>query len=397
MSVGEIGYESARIKRISADIFEKSVENQFNLHQSVFQTRKGDLYQLFEQRSFAIVETDSIQIGPLVHSTGAQAHNLGRCLNYCLCEKSVTSNMGFEEESVNYFENKIAIVTGGASGIGRALCEELGRRGTAAVTVADINDKGAQEVASVISAGGGQAQAMHVDVSRSEDVQKLVDKVTSRHGRLDLMFNNAGITMCGEVRDVDLELWQRMLDVNLWGVIYGTTAAYRVMVKQGFGHIVNTASLDGLTPMPMATPYTAAKHAVVGLSTALRLEAANLGVKVSVACPGAVQSGIFDTATYAGVKREDVIAEISSGFKMVDAADCARAILRGVERNKAVIIDATHNRLFWWLYRLSPTLYSALMREGVKQIRALRQDPLARRNDNELLRHYTTQRGDSGR
>jgi short-subunit dehydrogenase len=203
-------------------------------------------------------------------------------------------------------------------------------------------------------------------------VQKLVDTVIARYGRLDLMFNNAGITMCGEVRDIDLELWRRMLDVNLWGIIYGTDAAYRVMVKQGFGHIVNTASLDGLMPMPMATPYTAAKHAVVGLSTALRLEAADLGVKISVACPGAVQSGILDTATYIGVKREDVITEISSGFKMVDASDCARAILRGVERNQAIIVDATHNRLFWWLYRLSPMLYSALMQEGARKIRALR-------------------------
>jgi short-subunit dehydrogenase len=168
---------------------------------------------------------------------------------------------------------------------------------------------------------------------------------------------------------MELADWQRMIDVNLWGVIYGTTAAYKVMLSQGYGHIVNTSSLDGLMPMPMATPYTAAKHAVVGLSTTLRLEAAKLGVKVSVACPGAVKTDILDGATFVGVRREGAIEEISA-FKMMEAGDCARAILLGVKRNQAVILDgAIHNRLFWWLHRLSPTLYAALMQVGVSEIR----------------------------
>lgn len=272
---------------------------------------------------------------------------------------------------MSYFENKVAIVTGGASGIGRALCEELGRRGAAAIVVADINAEGAQEVA----AAHRRAQAMHVDVSREGDVQALVDETISQHGRLDLMFNNAGVAICGEVRDLTLDHWQRVLDVNLWGVIYGTTAAYRVMVGQGFGHIVNVASLDGLAPMPLAVPYTAAKHAVVGLSTALRIEAAKLGVKVSVVCPGTVQTNILDTAAFVGIKREEAIAEMQSGFKMADPADCARAILRGVERNRAIIIDTRLNRLFWQLYRISPSLYAALMQKGVGQMRPLREEP----------------------
>jgi NAD(P)-dependent dehydrogenase (short-subunit alcohol dehydrogenase family) len=275
---------------------------------------------------------------------------------------------------MNYFENKVAIVTGGASGIGRALCEELGRRGAAAVIVADINAEGAQEVA----AANGRAQAVHVDVSRERDVRELVNRAASLHGRLDLMFNNAGVAICGEVRDLALDHWRRLLDVNLWGVIYGTTAAYQVMVDQGFGHIVNVASLDGLAPMPLATPYTAAKHAVVGLSTALRIEGAELGVKVSVACPGTVQTNILDTTTFVGIKREEAIAEMRSGFKMADPTDCARAILRGVERNQPIIVDTRLNRLFWQLYRLSPSLYAALMRKGVEQMRPLREEPMTK-------------------
>jgi short-subunit dehydrogenase len=202
-----------------------------------------------------------------------------------------------------------------------------------------------------------------------EDIQKVVDGTLSGNGHLDFMFNNAGVTICGEVRDLDLAHWERMINVNLWGVIHGTNAAYRVMIEQGFGHIVNIASLDGLMPMPMAAPYTAAKHAIVGLSTTLRLEAEELGVKVSVACPGAVQTGVLEAAEFVGVKREGAMEEMSA-FKMMDADECARAILRGVSRNEAIILDgAIHNRIFWWLYRLSPTLYSKLMKVGVGEIR----------------------------
>jgi NAD(P)-dependent dehydrogenase (short-subunit alcohol dehydrogenase family) len=272
---------------------------------------------------------------------------------------------------MEYFKDKVAIVTGGASGIGRALCEALARREAAAIVVADIDAEGAQEVA----VSHRCAQAMHVDVSREEDVQALVGETVAQHGRLDLIINNAGVAICGEVRDLTLDHWQRVLDVNLWGVIYGTTAAYRVMVNQGFGHIVNVASLDGLTPMPLAVPYTAAKHAVVGLSTALRIEGAELGVKVSVACPGTVQTNILDTAAFVGIEREEAIAEMQSGFKMADPTDCARAILHGVERNQAIIVDTRLNRLFWRLYRLSPSFYAALMQKGVQQMRPLRQEP----------------------
>jgi NAD(P)-dependent dehydrogenase (short-subunit alcohol dehydrogenase family) len=276
--------------------------------------------------------------------------------------------------TMDHFENKVAIVTGGASGIGRALCEELGQRGAAMVVVADINAGGAGQVASAINRAGGRARGAHLDVSRAGDVQKLVDETASEHGRLDFMFNNAGIALGGEVRDMDLEHWRRVLEVNLWGVVYGTKAAYQVMVKQGFGHIVNTASLGGLIPEPMATAYATTKHAVVGLSTSLRAEAAELGVNVSVVCPGFVQTRALDTATYVGVKREDAISEMSS-MKMMDAADCARVILRGVERNKAIITDTALTRLLWWLYRLNPAILTPFLRKGVSDMRALRIEP----------------------
>jgi len=272
---------------------------------------------------------------------------------------------------MNHFESKVAIVTGGASGIGRALCEELGRRGASMVAVADINSDGAKQVASSVTAAGGLAREAQLDVSRADHVQKLVAETVSEHGRLDYMFNNAGIAMCGEVRDMDVKHWQRIVDINLWGVIHGTTAAYRVMTRQGFGHIVNTASLGGLIPEPMATAYVTTKHAVVGLSTSLRAEGAELGVKVSVVCPGFVKTGALDTATYIGVKREDAISEMS-GMGMADVTKCVRVILRGVERNRAIITDTGVTRVLWWLYRLNPGILGPFLKKGVSDIRALR-------------------------
>ncbi|MCP4428094.1 MAG: SDR family oxidoreductase, partial [Chloroflexi bacterium] len=162
---------------------------------------------------------------------------------------------------MNHFKDKVAIVTGGASGIGRAVCRALGHREAAAVIVADINAEGARQTAASITAAGGHAYAAGLDVSQAEAVQNLVDETVSTHGRLDYMFNNAGIGIIGDTRDMELEQWQRLLDVNLWGVIYGTTSAYQVMVKQGFGHIVNTASAGGLFPLPFGTAYATSKYA----------------------------------------------------------------------------------------------------------------------------------------
>ena len=267
------------------------------------------------------------------------------------------------------FKNKIVIVTGGGSGIGRALCEELARRG-AVVTVADINAEGAQQVVSAIIKDGGESSVAHLDVTRREDVQRLVEETASTHGRLDYMFNNAGVGMAGEVRDMDLENWRRILDVNLWGVIYGTTTAYQVMIKQGFGNIVNTASVAGLIPIPMETAYSATKHAVVGLSTSLRAEAAELGVKVIVVCPGFIRTGIFDAATYFKSKREEVFSGLPS-IKMMDATDCARIILRGVARNRAIVTVTAFARLIWWLYRLCPTLLAPLERKMTRCFRSI--------------------------
>lgn len=266
------------------------------------------------------------------------------------------------------FADQVAIVTGAASGMGREVARELARRG-AVVVLADRDADGVAESARAITAAGGRAHAEQVDVADAARVQALVDGTVTRHGRLDYMFNNAGIGIAGEVRDLSLGHWRRVIEINLMGVVHGTTAAYRVMLHQGRGHIVNTASLAGLTPTPVNAPYCAAKHAVVGLSTSLRQEAAALGVKISVVCPGVIGTAIFRTSEL--VNLAPSLFE-SMPFKMMDPAAAAQAILAGVERNREYILFPLHAHILWRLHRLWPGLLAHLGRGFLARARGLR-------------------------
>lgn len=265
------------------------------------------------------------------------------------------------------YRDKVAFVTGGASGIGRALCIELGRRG-AVVIVTDIDEDGAREVAQSILSNGGRAESFLLDVTSYEDVKKLVEYTTTKYNRLDYMFNNAGIAVLGDARDVQIDHWRKIIEVNQMGIIHGTMTAYKYMIGQGFGHIINTSSYSGLFGYPLCSPYATTKHAVVGLSTSLRMEAAGLGVKVSVLCPGPVRTNIASSATkLVDKKGEDFFLNV---FTMgMDTEKAAKVILRGVSRNKAIIIFPFHARATWWLYRIHPGIITPLGRLLIKGFR----------------------------
>ncbi|MEM7032578.1 MAG: SDR family NAD(P)-dependent oxidoreductase [Chloroflexota bacterium] len=268
------------------------------------------------------------------------------------------------------FHNKVAIVTGGASGIGHALCKELAKR-NAVVIVADIDSQAATEVTSALVATGGRVDVQTVDVTDPNAVRGLVDQVVKKYGKIDLVVNNAGVGIIGDMRDMRLEHWQQIMNVNLWGVIHGTTAAYEIMTKQGAGHIVNIASAGGVIPLPMATAYTTTKFGVVGLSTALRTEAAPLGIRVSVVCPGGVQTKIIETATLLKMDRQKLIPKIPS-LALMDADRCAQLILRGIARNKAIITVPRSAQLGVWLYRLCPGLLLPIISRIGYQFRLFR-------------------------
>jgi NAD(P)-dependent dehydrogenase (short-subunit alcohol dehydrogenase family) len=250
------------------------------------------------------------------------------------------------------YVGKIAIVTGGGSGIGAALGSALVAAG-ATVVLADLDGSAAEKVAAALS-GPGSARGVVLDVTDAAAVQSLVDSVVAEHGRLDLMFNNAGISLLGETQDLPLDQWDAIIDVNIRGVVHGVAAAYPHMIKQGGGHIVNTASMGGLMAAGLLTSYVMTKHAVVGLSLALRSEAAAYGVGVTAICPAAVNTPILDKGQFGVVKGRDFFLKGQGIRKPVDPDALAQQVLGAIVKNDALVIAPVQARMAHRLQRLAP-------------------------------------------
>ena len=252
------------------------------------------------------------------------------------------------------FDDKIAVVTGGGSGIGRAICIYLAERG-ARVVVADRNAEGSEQTVSLIRAAGGSAEGRGVDVADPGQVESLIHGVETSYGRIDYLFNNAGISVNGEFQDLTPAHLESVMQVNFWGTVYGCRSVYPVMKRQGFGHIVNTASLAGLIPGGLTSIYSASKHAVVGFSLTLRAEARQYGIKVSTLCPGYMRTNIQETteavSAYMNSERN---RKMNAEMKFPKPEECIDRIMRGVLRNRGIIVVPLKHKIYWWLHRIAP-------------------------------------------
>jgi len=252
----------------------------------------------------------------------------------------------------------VAIVTGGGSGIGAALSKAMAQRGVH-VVLADRDVDAAESVAQRIVETGGQATVMELDVRHLASFKDVAATTLQKLGRIDYLFNNAGVAVSGQMSDYTEDDWEYVIDVNLKGVAWGIQTVYPIMREQGFGHIISTASTAGLLPAPLGS-YTATKHAVVGLSKSLRIEGKSHGVKSSVLCPGAINTPILMGGKF-GRKRgkqptDDQIREMWRRMRPMDPDDFAEQALEGVRRNLPVIIVPRWWRSLWYLERISSRL-----------------------------------------
>jgi NAD(P)-dependent dehydrogenase (short-subunit alcohol dehydrogenase family) len=256
---------------------------------------------------------------------------------------------------------KTAVVTGAGSGIGRSLALLLAGRG-AAVHAADISQPTAEAVAGQIRDAGGQATAYGVDVADAGAVLSLADHVFAT-GPVDLLFNNAGIGLAGEVTETTLSDWRRLIDVNLMGVVHGLHAFLpRLLAQDRPVHIVNTASMAGLVPAAGLAAYSATKAAVVGLSEALDIELRGTPVRISVLCPGVINTPIVSTSVMRGpwadrrARTEDLYARRGASPDVV-----ARQALAAVSHGRRIVPTPRHQVVpHWMLKRVFPPAGRAL-------------------------------------
>ncbi len=255
---------------------------------------------------------------------------------------------------------KVAVVTGGASGIGKAICQELVQQNVF-VIITDINNELGVKLAEELNVDSVNATYDYLDVTNYDNVEQLLTEIYHEFGKIDYLFNNAGIAMYGELFDMKIDHWEKIMDVNLWGVIYGTQVGYRLMKKQGFGHIVNTASAAGLGPSPVSSAYATTKHAVVGLTTSLHFEAEGFGIKVSTLCPTFVDTPIFLKAEAINVNKS-VMTEQLKKQKMMSPEKLAKMTVKGVHKNKVIICPMPMRRTMDVFFTIFPFAHRGLMR-----------------------------------
>jgi len=229
----------------------------------------------------------------------------------------------------------VAVITGGASGIGLAVAEALIAEGMS-VVLADIDAPKLRDVEARLAEDGASVATMICNTTAEPEVNALIEYALEQFGGVHVMFNNAGIGGVGDAWADSMDLWRRVVDVNLLGVVHGIRAVLPVMQQQGAGHIVNTASMAGLGAVPGIAPYIATKHAVVGLSESLFLEQLATGspVSTSVLCPGFVKTDLMDKepdtldAPLAQSMNEFLRIGIENGIPAADVADQVVAAIK---------------------------------------------------------------------
>lgn len=262
------------------------------------------------------------------------------------------------------YKDTVIIIVGGTSGMGRATVELLEPVARTIICIGR-NEAGGQRIA---KSARGTVVFKQLEMTNTQDVRDVLHQVTKEYGPVDYFFNYAGTFLAGEIRDTPVDDWHAIYQSNIQPILNGTSTMYEIMRKQGYGHIVNVASAAGLFPVPIMSLYGSTKSAVVSLTQALRMEANDFCVKVSVACPTVVNTPLYDTAQFDGVDKRKAL-KLVRGKSVQTANVAAERILQGVSRNRGIIHTASSTKFGWILYRLSPPLYMAFSNRFFKLYR----------------------------
>jgi len=263
---------------------------------------------------------------------------------------------------MTHFTGKVAVVTGAASGIGRALSVELARRG-ARLAISDVDVEGLAATETLVRELGAQVRADTLDVSQRELVLAYADAVAEHFGVVHLVFNNAGIAFTGTVEQMSFKDIDRVMDVDFWGVVNGTKAFLPHLIASGDGHVVNISSVFGLFAVPSQSAYNAAKFAVRGFTEALRQEMINGQRPVKVTCvhPGGIKTNIARNADQAEGLDHDGLASSFDKLARTSPVTAAEVILRGVENDKARVLIGADAWVLDKLVRVTGSGYQRLV------------------------------------
>lgn len=248
--------------------------------------------------------------------------------------------------------DKVVIVTGGSSGIGKACVEAFGQQG-ARVVFTGRNQQRMDEVSKYLKEKGVEHLALILDASSEEDNRRMVEETVRAFGGIDVLINNAGISMRALFEDMDLEVFRQVMDINLWGTIYATKFALPYILESK-GSIVGVSSINGYRGTPARTAYTASKHAINGFMESLRTEVMKRGVHVLLACPGFTESNIRNVALTADGSSQGESPRDEQ--QMMSAGEVAEEILKGVKKRKRDLVLTRQGKLAVFLNKWVPGL-----------------------------------------
>ncbi len=231
-------------------------------------------------------------------------------------------------------KGKVAVVTGGASGIGRVTARMFAKRGARVIVTTDANVRGAEETVDTIRKDGGEAVFIRCDVTKEEEVERLIAETMNAYGRLDYAFNNAGVGPDGKrfgvfpVAECPAETWDSMIGVNLRGIFLCMKYEIRQMLKQRKGSIVNTSSVGGLKPIPGFGAYAASKSGIIALTKTAALECATSGIRINVICPGlTARTLLSDNLASAEPGAAEHLTEVVPMKRMGEPEEVAEAVM----------------------------------------------------------------------